>query len=56
MAPLDKELMGILACPACKTALEYRAEESVLSCARCRRHYLVVDGIPNMIIEQAKIV
>lgn len=52
---LDEELLKILACPACKTALDYRPQEGVLVCAQCRRRYAVVDGIPNMLIDEARI-
>ncbi|MCD6093633.1 MAG: Trm112 family protein [Candidatus Omnitrophica bacterium] len=47
-----KELVKILACPACKADVELRKEEVI--CTRCRRRYPIRDGIPIMLIEEAK--
>ena len=52
MTALDPGLLKILACPACKTPVEYRPETSELSCAKCGRRYPVVDGIPDMLMEK----
>lgn len=52
---LDPELLKILACPACKTPVEYREKASELVCGGCRRHYAVKDDIPNMLIDEAVI-
>jgi uncharacterized protein YbaR (Trm112 family) len=52
--PLNKELIEILACPKCKGALALRPDESAFDCARCQLAYLVVDDIPNFIIEEAQ--
>jgi uncharacterized protein YbaR (Trm112 family) len=52
---LDPILLGILACPICKTGLEYRERDSELVCAKCRRHYVVHDDIPNLIPEEVRI-
>ncbi|MCX7626123.1 MAG: Trm112 family protein [Candidatus Sumerlaeaceae bacterium] len=55
---LPKELLEILACPKCKGELEYRpgnnGEGEVLICHSCKLVYEVIDGIPNMLIEEAK--
>jgi uncharacterized protein YbaR (Trm112 family) len=48
------ELLEILVCPKCKSKLEYRREESVLVCQSCRLKYEVRDGIPIMLIDEAK--
>ncbi|MBI4678177.1 MAG: Trm112 family protein [Elusimicrobia bacterium] len=50
---MDPELLKILACPVCKTPVEYHEAESVLACAKCRRRYAVKDDIPNMLPEEA---
>lgn len=50
---LDPELLKILACPVCKTSVEYREKESELVCSKCGRRYRVKDGIPNMLAEEA---
>lgn len=51
---LSKELLEILACPKCKGGLEYREEEVRLLCKACRLAYEVKDGIPVMLVEEAK--
>ncbi|MGB9691898.1 MAG: Trm112 family protein [Candidatus Sumerlaeaceae bacterium] len=55
---LSKELLAILACPKCKGELEYRpggnGQPEVLVCYACKLVYEVIDGIPNMLIEEAK--
>ncbi|HXU65374.1 MAG TPA: Trm112 family protein [Polyangia bacterium] len=52
--PLNRELIDILACPKCKGALALRPDESAFECAACKLAYLVVDDIPNFIIEEAQ--
>lgn len=52
--PLDPKLLEILACPACKGALAYRPEgPESLDCAACRKRYLVKDGIPVLLADEA---
>lgn len=51
---LDQRLLDILVCPKCRGELEYRAEQSELVCAACRLRYEVRDGIPIMLIDEAK--
>jgi len=48
------ELLEILVCPKCKGDLEYRLEPEVLVCQACRLVYAVEDGIPIMLIDEAK--
>lgn len=57
--PLDATLLEILACPKCKAKLEYRVgdkdgEEEVLLCHKCRLAFEVDDGIPIMLIDEAR--
>jgi len=54
--PLDQKLLEILACPKCKGELEYKCsqKEESLICYKCRLIYPVRDGIPVMLIEEAK--
>lgn len=49
---LDPELLKILACPVCKSPLDYHPEALELFCAKCGRRYEVEDGIPNLIAEE----
>lgn len=52
--PLAPELLEILVCPRCKGDLEYRPEPEALLCHACRLLYPVEDGIPIMLIDEAK--
>ncbi|HAJ56234.1 MAG TPA: hypothetical protein DCL35_00505 [Candidatus Omnitrophica bacterium] len=49
---LNKELLEILACPVCKQAIEEKGDE--LICHNCKKAYPVRDGIPVMLIEEAR--
>jgi len=51
---LSPELLEILVCPKCKGDLEYRLEPESLACHTCRLVYPVEDGIPIMLIDEAK--
>jgi uncharacterized protein YbaR (Trm112 family) len=52
--PLNQELIDILACPKCKGALELRTDQSAFECGSCKLGYLIVDDIPNFILEEAE--
>jgi hypothetical protein len=49
---IDKELLDILACPACKQAV--KLEEGKIVCTQCGRKYPIKDGIPIMLIEESE--
>ena len=49
---IDKELLQILACPACKASVELK--DNKIICAKCGRKYPIRDGIPVMLIEEAE--
>ena len=49
---IDKELLEILACPACKG--DVRLEESKIVCVKCKRKYPIKNGIPIMLIDEAE--
>ena len=52
---LSPELLDILVCPKCKGSLEHREQpEEDLVCQSCRLVYAVDDGIPIMLIDEAK--
>lgn len=53
---IDKELLDILACPACKAdvVLEASAGGEKIACTKCKRKYPVRDGIPIMLIDEAE--
>jgi uncharacterized protein YbaR (Trm112 family) len=47
--PISQELLDILACPVCKTAV--RLDGNELVCDSCGRRYAIEDGIPIMLVE-----
>ena len=49
---IDKELLNILACPACQGDVELKDKKIV--CKSCGRKYPVKDGIPVMLVDQAE--
>jgi len=51
---LNRELIDILACPKCKGAIKLRNDHSAFEGGHCKLAYLVVDEIPNFIIEEAQ--
>jgi uncharacterized protein YbaR (Trm112 family) len=52
--PLAPELKEILACPRCKGDLEFHEDRSEIHCRACRLAYRIDDGIPVMLIEEAR--
>jgi uncharacterized protein YbaR (Trm112 family) len=51
---LDPKLLDILACPQDKGPLYYLADEELLYNPRLQRAYEVRDGIPVMLIDEAR--
>jgi uncharacterized protein YbaR (Trm112 family) len=52
---IDPELLEILACPVCKTAVTLVKNDTALKCAICNRVYPIKDDIPVMLIDEATI-
>ncbi len=52
---ISQDLLEILVCPLCKTALELKADNSGLKCVQCKRVYPVRDDIPVMLVDEARI-
>ncbi|HEY2597921.1 MAG TPA: Trm112 family protein [Candidatus Dormibacteraeota bacterium] len=50
---ISQELLEVLACPKCHTKVELK-EGGHLRCPQCKVLYPIVDGIPVMLIEEAK--
>ena len=50
---VDKKLMEILACPACKG--DVKEEEGAIVCLKCSRAYPVIDDIPVMLVDEATV-
>ena len=51
---LKKELLDILACPQCKGPVELAPQQRAIVCRACKLQYEIRDGIPIMLIDQAK--
>ena len=49
---IDKELLKILACPACKADVILENEKIV--CTKCGKRYPIKNGIPIMLVEEAE--
>jgi uncharacterized protein len=50
---IDKELLDILACPACKG--DVKLDKGKIVCTKCGKKYPVKDGIPVMLIDEAEV-
>ena len=53
-AALPAELKEILACPKCKGELEFREAEGEIRCLACRLVFRIDDGIPVMLLDEAR--
>lgn len=51
---IGKELLDILACPKCKGDIYLNRSEDGLVCDRCKLLYEIREGIPIMLIDEAK--
>lgn len=51
---MDKALLEILACPACKGPLVYKKDNQELWCRADKLAYKIKDGIPIMLIDEAR--
>ncbi|MCX7680187.1 MAG: Trm112 family protein [Spirochaetes bacterium] len=51
---IDTKLLEILACPACRGAVEYDAKNEKIIFVEGGRKYPVKDGIPVMLVEEAE--
>ncbi len=52
--PVSKELKEILACPRCKGELEYPPGLEEIHCRACKLAFRIDDGIPVMLLEEAR--
>ncbi len=51
---MDKRLLEILVCPICKGMLRHDRQAQELICSVDKLAYPIRDGIPVMLIEQAR--
>ncbi len=51
--PIDPEMLALCACPACLGPL--REESDELVCQTCQARFAIQDGIPNLLLEDARL-
>ena len=51
---ISEELLEILACPKCKGEIHLNETKDGLICNHCKLLYEIRDGIPIMLIDEAK--
>ncbi|MDD5072973.1 MAG: Trm112 family protein [Candidatus Omnitrophica bacterium] len=51
---MDEKLIKILACPKCKSGVEFMNDKIICKNPECGLKYPVKDGIPVMLIEEAE--
>ena len=52
---VSKELLDILVCPFCKTAVKLTSDQQGLKCSTCHRVYPIRDDIPVMLVDEARV-
>ena len=51
---MDSELLAILACPKCKNDVKLNSGGDGIECSECKVVYPIKDGIPVMLVEEAR--
>ena len=51
---LNQDIVDILACPKCAGDLELNEDDSGLMCIQCKLVYPIKEGIPVLLLEDAK--
>jgi uncharacterized protein YbaR (Trm112 family) len=51
---MDKNLLAILVCPACKGSLSYEHSQQELICSFDKLAYPIIDNIPVMLTNSAR--
>ena len=51
---LTPDLLELLRCPRCRGELKELSAPEGLHCPRCALLYPIVEGIPNMLVEEAR--
>jgi uncharacterized protein YbaR (Trm112 family) len=54
MASVDRKLLEILVCPLTKATLRYDADKQELISEKAKLAYPIRDGIPIMLVEEAR--
>jgi uncharacterized protein len=50
---INKDLLGILACPKCKGDIQLNQKGDGLICSKCKLVYPIREDIPIMLIDEA---
>lgn len=50
---MDKEILKMLVCPACKSALDF--VENKIVCTACGRVYPIEEGIPVLLVDETEV-
>jgi uncharacterized protein YbaR (Trm112 family) len=53
--PLDPTLLEILVCPGDQADLRHDEASDTLTCTGCGRIYEIRDGVPVMLLEEARL-
>lgn len=51
---IKQELLEVLACPKCKGEIRVSKDENYIVCDSCRLLYEIREGIPVMLVDEAK--
>lgn len=51
---ISRELIDVLACPACEDRPKVELHNDKLTCPKCGRSYPIKDGIPVMLVEESE--
>lgn len=51
---LSELLKAVLACPACKGALEFHEDRNEAWCVPCQRVWPIKDGVPDLAPESSR--
>lgn len=52
--PISSQLLELLACPKCKGDIRLSDDKNGIICDKCMLIYEIRDGIPIMLIDEAK--
>ena len=51
---ITEEFVDMMICPACKGKVKLKDDGSAIKCVECGRAYPITNGIPAMVVEEAK--
>ncbi len=54
MTEPNEKLLEIIVCPKCRGKVDYNSNENKIICESCRLKFEILDGIPIMLLDEAK--